>query len=157
MNDDFLVDSNILIYAFDRADKKKHLRAKELLTKCWLGEIILVTSLQNLSEFFVNVTKKISKPISETEATDIVKSIIDSRCWTKIAPKPETLLKAMKLSAENKTSYWDSLIAATMIENGIFHLYTENTKDFSKINEITAKNLFTNEKLLIPPDQSYTE
>lgn len=142
MTGEFLVDSNIIIYAFDIADKRKHELAKELLTKCWLGKIMLVVSVQNLSEFFVNVTSKIMKPIAIGEAENIVKNIIESRYWIKIAPKQETILNAIKLFVENKKGYWDSLIAATMIENNIFNIYTENTKDFSKIKEITAKNPF---------------
>ena len=37
---------------------------------------------------------------------------------------------------------WDAFIAATMIENKIFNIYTENTKDFSKIDGIKARNPF---------------
>jgi predicted nucleic acid-binding protein len=32
-----------------------------------------------------------------------------------------------------KMSFWDSLIAATMIENGILNIYTENSKDFNNM------------------------
>lgn len=142
MTGEFFVDSNVIIYAFDTADKKKHQAAKDLLTKCWTGKVKLIVSTQNLSEFFVNVTHKISKPISESEAYEIVQSIVDSNCWIKIAPKAETIPKAIKLFIENKNGYWNALIAATMMENGIFTIITENTKDFAKIKEITAKNPF---------------
>ena len=39
-------------------------------------------------------------------------------------------------------NYWDAFIAATMIENKIFNIYTENTKDFLKIDGIKARNPF---------------
>ena len=53
-----LIDSNILVYAFDSSEKPKHKKAKELLKKCWNGERKFAVSTQNLSEFFVNATKK---------------------------------------------------------------------------------------------------
>jgi len=39
-----------------------------------------------------------------------------------------------------KVHFWDALIAATMIENNVFTIFTENTKDFKKIKGITAIN-----------------
>ncbi len=42
-------------------------------------------------------------------------------------------------------SFWDSLLAATMKENNIFNIYTENIKDFkvpwiNAINPVENKN-----------------
>ncbi len=137
-----LIDSNILLYAIDNVNKNKHERAKELLKLCWSGKIKYAVSLQNLSEFFVNATKKISKPLSKETASEIVKSITEFHGWNKIAPTKETIIAATKLSTENNTHYGDALIAATMIENKISTIITENTKDFSKIKGIHAKNPF---------------
>jgi predicted nucleic acid-binding protein len=55
--------------------------------------------------------------------------------------KITTIKSAIDLSNENNMSFWDSLIAATMIENNIFNIYTENVKDF-KISGINAVNPF---------------
>lgn len=137
-----LIDSNILLYAIDTADKHKHELAKELLTRCWAGKIKYSVSLQNLSEFFVNATQKISTPITDKDAAEIIKTIIEFQGWNKIAPTKETVVEAIQLSTKNNVHYWDALIAATMIENKIFTIITENTKDFNKIQGIKAKNPF---------------
>lgn len=56
-------------------------------------------------------------------------------------PTKGTLKKAMDISIKKNIEYWDALIAATMIENNISHIYTENIKDF-RIEGITAVNPF---------------
>lgn len=137
----FLIDSNILVYAFDSSEKLKHEKAKEILNKCWKGKHKYAVSLQNLSEFFVNVTKKIEKPISGEEGEKIVNNILEFDGFLKLEPKKETISKAIAISIKNNMNYWDSLIASAMIENQIFDIYTENTKDF-KINGIKTINPF---------------
>ena len=142
MKDDlFLIDSNIFVYAFDSSEKLKHKKAKELLKKCWKGQQKFAVSIQNLSEFFVNVTKKIEKPISKEDGAEIVTGVLEFEGFLKLEPKKETISKAMGISVKNNMDYWDSLIAAAMIENGIFNIYTENAKDF-KIDEIKKINPF---------------
>lgn len=138
-----LIDSNILIYDFDASDKLKHKKAKEILDACWTGKKRYAVSIQNLSEFFVNVTNKIEEPISIEDGTIAVKKMIMFNWLTKLEPTKQCVERALELCAQQKIHYWDALIAATMIENGIFSIITENTKDFSKIREIQAKNPFS--------------
>jgi len=135
----FLIDSNILVYAFDSSEKKKHQKAKNLLKKCWKGEKQYAVSIQNISEFFVNVTKKIERPISREKGEKIVNNIINFDGFIKLEPTKETISKAINISIKNDMTYWDSLIEATMIENGVFEIYTENTKDF-KTGKINTTN-----------------
>ena len=53
----------------------------------------------------------------------------------------EIMSEAAKICEENSMHYWDSLLAATMKQNGIFSIYTENTKDF-KPKWLNAVNPF---------------
>jgi len=137
-----LLDSNLLVYAFDISEKKKHMIAKEMLNKCFMENAKFAVSTQNLSEFFVIVTKKITSPIPPMEAAEIVKNIIKFNGFIKIEPNKECIETAMDLAIKTNTSYWDALIAATMLQNNIFTIYTENLKDFSKIKNIQIKNPF---------------
>ena len=54
---DRLIDTNILVYAYDTSEGTKHDIAKEILKKIWQdgGGVVCV---QNLMEFFVVITKK---------------------------------------------------------------------------------------------------
>ncbi len=138
----FLIDSNVLVYAFDSSERAKHEIAKKILKKCFFGDEVYAVSIQNLSEFFVNITKKVEKPIQKNIASNIIKKIIMFNGFVKIEPNVKTVVKAMDISANENASYWDSLVAATMIENSVFHIYTENTKDFLNIKGIEAVNPF---------------
>lgn len=126
--DIFLVDSNILIYAYDKDEIIKKKNAEGLINRCFDAEILLAVSNQNLAEF-VHVTRKKAK-LDLEQAKTIINDIIDSVGFIKINYSAETVLSAIDISNEFKTSFWDSLLAATMRENGIFNIYTENVKDF---------------------------
>ncbi len=138
-NNIFLLDSNILIYNYDDADPIKHQAAKYLIDRCWDGKEKLALSTQNLSEFFSVTTAK--KFLSKRDATKVISDIIEFSGWIKLDFDHKTTFEAAKISDENNMSYWDSLLAATMRQNGIFNLYTENTRDF-KGPWINATNPF---------------
>ncbi len=137
-----LIDSNILVYAYDTDEPQKNKVAIELLNNCWKRQILYAVSVQNLSEFFVTVTKKLEQPIPINSAQSIINDIVKFSGFIKLNFNSNTVLRATEIYKITKCHYYDSLIAATMIENGIFIIYTENTKDFSKIPGITAKNPF---------------
>ena len=133
----FLVDTNILVYSYDKDEPSKRSKAEKLLGKCFDGEIPLAISIQNLAEF-VSVTTRKSK-LSFEHAKINVNDIIDAKNFKKIGYKAETIVSTIEIVKEFKTSFWDSLLAATMRENGIFNIYTENVNDF-KIPWIRAVN-----------------
>jgi predicted nucleic acid-binding protein len=58
------IDTNVLIYAHDADAGAKHQIAKEVLRELWT-ERTGVLSVQVLREFYVNVTRKISTPVSK--------------------------------------------------------------------------------------------
>jgi len=136
------IDTNILVYAFDRSEAKKNKKARQLIGKCFKGEVLLATSTQTLSEFFVVVTKKIQKPIAGSQASGIIRNIIDFKGFSILTIKPGTIVSAANACTETTAHYWDCLIAETMKENSVYRIYTENTKDFGKIGGIEVINPF---------------
>ena len=69
------VDANILIYAEDRDAGSKHAIARDLVADLWRsGEGVL--SVQVLQEFFVNVTRKLPRPLKPDEAFAIVEQYL---------------------------------------------------------------------------------
>jgi predicted nucleic acid-binding protein len=138
MTDEILLDSNILVYAVDNTDRKKHEIAKEILEDGLRGQKIAI-SLQNLAEFFITSTRKIKNPLTPKEALETIQLLIELNDFKKISLKEQTLIKAIELSSQ--APFWDAMIAATMLENGISQIYTENTKDF-QIPGITPINPF---------------
>jgi predicted nucleic acid-binding protein len=63
------VDTNILVYAHDTSAGDKHERARALLEQLWETRDGCL-SVQILQEFFVNVTRKIPKPLNAAVAKE---------------------------------------------------------------------------------------
>ena len=133
----FLLDTNILVYAYDKDEYVKSEKAEDLLSKCFLGEINLAISNQNLAEFVYATTRK--SKLSFDQAMVNVKDIFNTKTFRKVNYTARTIISAIEIAEEFKTSFWDSLLAATMRENGIFNIYTENVNDF-KMPWIKAVN-----------------
>jgi predicted nucleic acid-binding protein len=134
---DRLIDTNILVYAYDTSEGTKHETAKQILKEIWEdgGGIVCV---QNLMEFFVVITRKVEYPIEIGEAKTIIEDIIKSDKWIVIDRDVDTFLNAVDLVSHNNTHFWDSVIAACMQENEVTDIVTENKADFEKIPNITV-------------------
>lgn len=133
----FLVDTNILVYAYEKEDCKRKIESQNILEKCFNKEITLALSNQNLAEFSYVALKKLKL---DTEIiTRIIEDITNFSGFKKINYKEKTIISAIEIANKNNMSFWDSLISATMIENGILNIYTENSKDF-KIPQLNVIN-----------------
>lgn len=132
---DRLIDTNILVYAYDISEGEKHSTSKNLLKQIW-EEGGGVVCLQNLMEFFVIITDKVENPISVTEAKTLIEDFLKSDNWRIIDRDADTFLNAVDLVSEHKIHLWDAVIAACMKENDITEIVTENKKDFEKVPDI---------------------
>lgn len=137
-----LIDTNILVYAYDNTDKRKHAIAQALLEKCWKKEITYAISSQNLAEFFITITKKVPHPLSIVQAEQIIADICSFSGWKVLQYNQNTLLLAIKMYEKHKKHFWDALILATMREAGITHIYSKNEADFKIFENITVINPF---------------
>ncbi len=134
MNDK-LIDTNILVYAYDASEGNKHQASRGLLKSVW-EEGGGIVCLQNLMEFFVVITKKVENPISIRDAKTIIEDILRSKNWKILDRDADTLLKAIDITSEYRIHLWDALIVACMEENDIVEIVTENKIDFERIPEI---------------------
>jgi predicted nucleic acid-binding protein len=135
----FLLDTNILIYAYEKEESKRKELAKKILEECYTGKILLAVSNQNIAEFTSIMLKKIKVD------SEIIKKVIDITSefdgFIKLKYELKTIKEAINLSNKYGMSFWDSLISATMLENGILNIFTENAKDF-KIPSLNVINPF---------------
>jgi len=74
-----LVDTNVLVYAYDRSEPSKQQQALAVLDALALSSAGAVTS-QILAEFFVTVTRKLRPPLSAGEAYGRLQNYL--RAWT---------------------------------------------------------------------------
>ncbi len=130
-----LIDTNILVYAYDASEGEKHEISKALLKQVW-EEGGGVVCLQNLMEFFTVVTKKVETPIAVMEAKIIIEDFLQSENWKIIDRDEDIFLKAIVLVSQYHIPFWDAAIAACMQKNGVAEIITENQKDFEKVPDI---------------------
>lgn len=129
---DRIIDTNILVYAYDISEGEKHSASRDLLTQIW-KEGGGVVCLQNLMEFLVVITSKVERPIKVIEAGAIIEDFLKSERWKIIDRDADTFLKAVNLVSEYGIHLWDAVIVACMKENDIKEIVTENKKDFEKV------------------------
>ena len=139
--DKVFLDTNLLLYAYDAGSPAKHAVAVRILEDLWRsGNGILST--QVLQEFFVNVTKKIPKPLSITVGREIVEDFLK---WKTVPIEGRTILRAIDLHDKYKYAFWDFLVVQSAIEGGARWLFSEDLKDGQRIGDLTIRNPFLHE------------
>jgi predicted nucleic acid-binding protein len=132
------VDTNILVYAEDRDAGRKHRIARDLVIELW-GSRQGVLSVQVLQEFYVNVTRKLKKPLAEAKAKKIVEEYL---AWKVIENTGRLLLDAMDLQREARLSFWDALIVQAAMEAGCSRLHTEDLNPGQRFGRVLVTNPF---------------
>ena len=132
------VDTNVLIYAHDLDAGLKHDRAAAILSDLWEKENGIV-SVQVLQEFYVNVTRKISAPLTPALARGVIRNYL---AW-QIAPNdPSTVLSASEIAERNQISFWDALIVASASNAGADRILSEDLNHGQMIEGVVIENPF---------------
>ena len=139
MSADTFIDTNILIYAYDLEAGRKRDRALSLLAELWETENGMI-STQVLQEFYVNVTRKVAKPLSFSTARGILQTYI---AWQVELITPETVLLASEFQERHNVSFWDAMILAAASSGGAKILLTEDLNHGQIIEGIEIKNPFS--------------
>jgi predicted nucleic acid-binding protein len=133
------LDTNIVIYAYDASAGLKHEIARQIMTDLWTsGNGILST--QVLQEFYVNVTRKIPKPLDLDLATQIVADLLK---WDVVVNGGDTILDAIDIQKRHNFSFWDAMIISSSVTGGAVTLLSEDLTDGQIIVGVTIRNPFT--------------
>ena len=132
------VDTNVLIYAEDRDSKAKHEIARDLVVRLW-DERSGVLSVQVLQEFYVNVTRKLKKPLSSAKALEVVEEYLT---WTVVENTGKLLTTAIELQQKAHLSFWDAMVVQAAIDSGCDTLYSEDLSDGQRFGSLTVVNPF---------------
>ena len=144
MNNIFL-DTNILVSAIDTT-RVNHKKAFELIGKIKKEEFQAYISTQVIGEFYVSLTRSIrgiNAPLTAFEAKIEIEEMLSSKLFTVLSITENIIRKAISLCAEKKIKglkFWDVVIVATMLENEIPTIYTENLEDFKKFEDLIKIN-----------------
>ncbi len=132
------VDSNVLVYAYDRSAGAKHLRARTLLETLWESGQGCV-SVQTLQEFYVSITQKVARPLSPAVAAEI---IADFEYWTVHAPQVSDVVAAIELQQRQRLSFWDALILHSAVQLGCTQVWSEDFQAGRDYNGVRVVNPF---------------
>lgn len=122
---DCFLDTNILVYAFDRSAGKKHAIAAQCVQELWENETGCI-SIQVLQEFFVNVTRKITLPLDHQKAQQIV---ADLGQWRVHSPEVSDLFQAIDFQQRYQLSFWNAMIVQSAARLNCKQLLSEDLSD----------------------------
>lgn len=138
MKDDVFVDTNILIYAHDVDSGRKYELASFLVRQLWESRKGIL-STQVLQEFYVNVTRKIRRPIPRSLAREIVSRY---SVWRVQAIRTEEIIAASELEEKHRLSFWDALIVAAASSAGAARIVTEDLVSGRSFLGVRVENPF---------------
>jgi len=131
-----------LLYAHDDSAGAKRDRARALMEQLWESRDGCL-SVQVLQEFFVNVTRKIAKPLSTEAAKEI---IADFSRWHMHVPAADDVLDAIGIHQRAGISFRDAMIVRSAAEMGCAVLYSEDLNASQEYSGVRVANPFQ------PPD-----
>lgn len=141
MSDRFFVDTNILMYAHDRAAGAKHDRAKALVEELWRDRTGVI-STQVLQELAVNLQRKAAKPLDAMATRDIV---ADYLTWQIVVNGGDSILGALELEPRYQISFRDALVVHAAQSAGTQALYSEDLSDGQLYGPVRVINPFTDQ------------
>jgi predicted nucleic acid-binding protein len=133
------VDTNILVYAHDLDAEQKHERARGVVEDLWNSRSGAL-STQVLQEFYVNVTRKIPRPISRSIARDLVQAYAR---WDLVIIDASRIQRASDLEERHKLSFWDALIVIAAQDAGATRLLSEDLTDGQRFGALRVEDPFS--------------
>jgi len=117
----FCLDSNILVYAVDSTEPRRHAAAIDIIARAARRDCVLVP--QVLAEFFHAVTRK--RMMSHADAAR------EASAWMTIfplmaGPTAAALSTAMAEAVAGRYQFYDALLIATARDGGCTALITED-------------------------------
>lgn len=114
------VDTNVLVYAHDVADRTKHDRAKAFVDGLWADEVGVV-STQVLAELYSVLIRK--RGVSPADALHIVSPFA---AWRVVQIDLPMLGAAMVRNQQDAVAWWDCLVVEAAIRAGAVRLASED-------------------------------
>jgi predicted nucleic acid-binding protein len=129
------VDTNVVVYAFDRADPSKQARAIGIFES---GER-LVVSTQVLLESWWVLTRRLAEPVDEGQASEIIDSLARLPV---VHTDPELVLRAISTARRRRLAVWDALILEAARSGGCDRVLSEDLQNGFTLDGVVVENPF---------------
>lgn len=133
------VDTNVLVYAYDRSEPYKQAVAFNLLEDLIQRDAGLI-STQVLAEFFVSITRKLEVSLSPGQAYESIKNYLLS--WAVADMNSLIVLEAARGVCEHQFNFWDAQIWATARLNQCQIVLSEDFNNGAIIEGVRFTNPF---------------
>lgn len=130
------VDTNVLVYAHDESAGPKRHVGERLLEELW-GDGGGCLSIQVLQELFVNLTRKLPRPLDTDAAANIVEDIAR---WSLHAPDAEDVLAAIRIHQRYGISFGDAMIVRSAAALGCETLLSEGLNAGQRYDGVLVVN-----------------
>lgn len=131
-----LVDTNILIYAYDRNAEHRHKKAVFVLDTLYKASAGYL-SVKTISEFFA-ASRRLSSILPLDKAVEEMEKYI--RLWPVLDLTPQIAIEAARGVLKYQFSYWDAQIWATAKIYGLTAVFSENMHTGGRFDEVSIIN-----------------
>ena len=139
MSDRLFLDTNILVYAYDKHEPNKQRKAQKLLIE-GIAQENLFLSVQVLGEFSNVITRHIPRPMTPDEAQEIIMML-------SILPIQEIDLTIVDRAIDTHKLYqiycWDALIISAAERARCTMILSEDLSDGQIYHDISVNNPFS--------------
>ena len=122
MSADFL-DSNVLLYQFDRKALQKQSVAREIIVNALTTRSAII-SFQGVQETLNVLTRKLPVPMAELDVQDVLNNMLIP--LMRVMPSAALYTDALRIAQRFKFSFYDALIVAAAQSAGCKRLLTED-------------------------------
>lgn len=134
-----LIDTNLVVYAYDRGEPEKQQQAIQLLDALFTSGAGIL-SAQTLAEFFRAVTRGTHPILPIEQAYAQVQEL--SQAWVVLPITPAIVLEAARGARDHQLAYWDAQIWATAKLNQLAVILTEDFPSAEVIEGVQFVNPF---------------
>jgi predicted nucleic acid-binding protein len=133
------LDTNILVYQFDKSERVKRKRAMELINRVLLDGNGAISS-QVVQEFANVALRKFSAPLSEKEMDAVMAELLEPLCDH--FPTFDFYERSLRLCVANDMSLYDALIVQAALDLNCTTLYSEDFQNGRKFGDLVIVNPF---------------
>ena len=136
-----LVDTNIIVYAYDMDDPRKHSIAREPL-ETLSNQRRLVFSAQVLNEFCSVMMSPKRKVALQPDQVAVI--LHELAATGEVVPVIAALtFRSLEAMPRHGFSFWDALIWSASVENRVAIIYTEDFQDGREVEGVRFVNPFS--------------
>lgn len=135
------IDTNVLVYSFDKDDPVRQQRAIELIDRLSEHPDETVLPWQVIVECLACLRRWVDR--GRLSASDLDQHMADVAILFPVAmPSMNMISISLGLTSRHSLSHWDSLLIAACIEANVETLYSEDLGDGEQYDSVTVVNPF---------------